>query len=149
MGVTECFRCLDRDNDGILNHEEVGILFRALGQTPTDDELAAALAEKPPAGLDLTGFADFFSANYHPPTTEDTVLRAFKVFDPEGTGVVNVELLREALSTSGLQHEQVDALLEKAASLDENGQQHSYKFLAQHLCEGPKVVGGSFGRRLI
>lgn len=43
--VLENFKLLDTDQDGKLNHAEIGVLFRALGQNPTDEDLQDMLYE--------------------------------------------------------------------------------------------------------
>ena len=39
----ENFRLLDTNKDNKLSHQEAGILFRAFGQNPTDEDLNAML----------------------------------------------------------------------------------------------------------
>eukprot|EP00971_Amphidinium_carterae_P023090 455574-Amphidinium_carterae.1 len=86
--IADNFRLLDRDRDGRLTPQEVGTLFRAFGQNPTDEELrellktalslalaawrtlqsngtaVVASAQVPAGGLDRPGFEAFFSGNY-------------------------------------------------------------------------------------
>mmetsp|Transcript_10225 Transcript_10225/g.17996 ORF Transcript_10225/g.17996 Transcript_10225/m.17996 type:complete len:170 (-) Transcript_10225:103-612(-) len=139
--VHENFRLLDRDRDGRLNPQEVGILHRAFGQNPTDEELAEMLKNVPPQGHDVDGFIQFFSNNYRPPTSEDILVRAFQVFDIEDSGIMNAEKFKEMLTTLGepMPSEEVDAILREAAEVDDMGR-FDYKVLARHLCEGPKRI---------
>lgn len=136
--VEDNFKLLDRDRDGLLNLQEVGILFRAFGQNPTDEELAEMLKSVNQKGIKLEEFVNFFSMNYRTPTTEDTLVQAFKVFDLEESGIMNAAKFREMLAELGepMPAEDVDAIL-KEADLDEKGH-FDYKVLAKRLIEGPR-----------
>eukprot|EP00930_Biecheleria_cincta_P085455 TRINITY_DN74847_c0_g1_i1.p1 TRINITY_DN74847_c0_g1~~TRINITY_DN74847_c0_g1_i1.p1 ORF type:complete len:191 (-),score=46.97 TRINITY_DN74847_c0_g1_i1:74-574(-) len=138
--VVDNFKLLDRDKDGKLTSQEVGILFRAFGQNPTDEELAEMLRVVPPVGLDVEGFINFFVANYKNPTSEETLLKAFQVFDLEDTGIMNAEKFKEMLTSLGepMPGGEVDAIL-KEAEVDDKGL-FDYKSLARRLCEGPKRI---------
>mmetsp|Transcript_71701 Transcript_71701/g.149853 ORF Transcript_71701/g.149853 Transcript_71701/m.149853 type:complete len:167 (-) Transcript_71701:190-690(-) len=138
--VEDNFKLLDRDKDGRLTIQEVGILYRAFGQNPTDEELAEMLRAVPPAGLDFEGFVSFFQNNYRVPTSEDMLMRAFQVFDLEDTGIMNAEKFKEMLTSLGepMPSEEVDNIL-READVDAQGL-FDYKALAKRLCEGPKRI---------
>ncbi|CAE7569810.1 unnamed protein product [Symbiodinium natans] len=133
--VVDNFKLLDQSKTG-----QVGILFRAFGQNPTDEELAEMLRPIPQVGLDVDGFIRFFKGNYRTPTTEDTLLKAFQVFDLEDTGIMSREKFKEMLTSLGdpMQEHEVDAIL-REAEVDEKGL-FDYKSLAKRLCEGPKRI---------
>eukprot|EP00933_Yihiella_yeosuensis_P064594 TRINITY_DN68034_c0_g1_i1.p1 TRINITY_DN68034_c0_g1~~TRINITY_DN68034_c0_g1_i1.p1 ORF type:complete len:167 (+),score=48.47 TRINITY_DN68034_c0_g1_i1:122-622(+) len=138
--VLDNFKLLDRDKDGKLSAQEVGILFRAFGQNPTDEELAEMLRPVPPVGLDLEGFCTFFSTNYRPPTTEDTLLKAFQVFDVDDTGIMNSERFKEMLTSLGepMPVAEVESIL-REAQIDDKGL-FDYRALTRKLCQGPKRI---------
>mmetsp|Transcript_69224 Transcript_69224/g.109244 ORF Transcript_69224/g.109244 Transcript_69224/m.109244 type:complete len:167 (+) Transcript_69224:55-555(+) len=138
--VLDNFKLLDQSKSGRLNPQQVGILFRAFGQNPTDEELAEMLRPIPQAGLDVDGFIRFFKGNYRPPTTEDTLLKAFQVFDLEDTGIMSRDKFKEMLTSLGdpMQEHEVEAIL-KEAEVDDKGL-FDYKSLAKRLCEGPKRI---------
>jgi len=138
--IADNFKLLDRDKDGRLTAQEVGILFRAFGQNPTDEELAEMLRPVPDVGLDVESFTSFFTCNYKPPTNEDTLTKAFQVFDLEDTGIMNAEKFKEMLSQLGepMPISEIDAIL-REAEIDEKGL-FEYKTLAKRLCEGPKRI---------
>eukprot|EP00929_Paragymnodinium_shiwhaense_P049091 TRINITY_DN24780_c0_g1_i1.p1 TRINITY_DN24780_c0_g1~~TRINITY_DN24780_c0_g1_i1.p1 ORF type:complete len:188 (+),score=43.24 TRINITY_DN24780_c0_g1_i1:71-565(+) len=138
--VADNFRLLDRDKDGKLTVQEVGILFRAFGQNPTDEELAEMLRVVPSQGVDIDGFVQFFTSNYRTPTSEDTLVRAFQVFDLSDSGIMDANKFKEMLTSLGepMPQEEVDAIL-READVDERGL-FNYKSLAQRLCEGPKRI---------
>jgi Ca2+-binding EF-hand superfamily protein len=37
------FSLVDTDGDGLINHDELALMFRALGQCPTEREMTRAL----------------------------------------------------------------------------------------------------------
>eukprot|EP00440_Ansanella_granifera_P010993 gb/GFBE01011923.1/.p1 GENE.gb/GFBE01011923.1/~~gb/GFBE01011923.1/.p1 ORF type:complete len:167 (+),score=62.21 gb/GFBE01011923.1/:1-501(+) len=138
--VVDNFKLLDQSKTGRLNAQQVGILFRAFGQNPTDEELAEMLRPIPQVGLDVEGFIRFFRQNYKQPTTEETLLKAFAVFDLEDTGIMNRDKFKEMLTSLGepMPEAEVDAIL-KEADVDDKGL-FDYKALAKRLCEGPKRI---------
>mmetsp|Transcript_51593 Transcript_51593/g.116731 ORF Transcript_51593/g.116731 Transcript_51593/m.116731 type:complete len:166 (-) Transcript_51593:150-647(-) len=138
--IEDNFKLLDRDADGKLTVQEVGVLFRALGQSPTDEELAELLKTVPPGGHDLHAFELFFTKNYKTPTSQDALLKAFQVFDLEDTGIMNADKFKEMLTSLGepMPDEEVQAIL-KEADVDDKGL-FDYKTLVKTLCEGPKKL---------
>merc|ERR1719188_2299338 len=112
----ENFRLLDTNKDGKLSRQEVGILYRAFGQNPTDEDLAKLLKPIPSGGLDFDQFVDFYSKNYRQPTPKEVLIKAFQVFDADDTGVMNASKLKEMLTSLGepMPAEEVDAILKEA-----------------------------------
>eukprot|EP00931_Biecheleriopsis_adriatica_P054852 TRINITY_DN3231_c0_g2_i1.p1 TRINITY_DN3231_c0_g2~~TRINITY_DN3231_c0_g2_i1.p1 ORF type:complete len:167 (+),score=42.10 TRINITY_DN3231_c0_g2_i1:91-591(+) len=138
--IADNFKLLDQNKTGKLDAQQVGILFRAFGQNPTDEELAEMLRPIPQIGLDVDGFVRFFKNNYRQPTSEETLLKAFQVFDLEDTGIMNGDKFKEMLTSLGepMPESEVDSIL-KEAELDEKGL-FDYKALARRLIEGPKRI---------
>jgi len=136
----ENFRLLDSDRDGFLSLTEVGILFRAFGQNPTDEELNELLGQLPQSGLDFDGFVQFFKKQYRPPTAEEVLVQAFQVFDLADKGALSAEKFKEVMTTLGepLPEAEVDAIL-KEVKMDQDGC-FEYAALARHLTEGPRGI---------
>lgn len=139
----ENFRLIDGDRDGLLTPTEVGILFRGLGQNPTDEELDKKLALLPPGGVDFDTFVSFFIEQYRQPTSKDVLVQAFQVFDLADSGLMNGEKFKELLQSMGepLPSNEVDAIL-KEAEVDAGGF-FDYAHLAQVLTDGPKGIPSS------
>jgi calmodulin len=115
------FDLVDVDRDGLLSRQEVGILFRGLGQTPTDaelDDLLDELGDK----TDLASFKQFFITHYRPPLTEQQLIEAFRVFDPTRSGRVSTARFREIVTGLGdaLTEAEVDEII-KSARIDPRG----------------------------
>ena len=115
------FELVDVDRDGYLSREEVGILYRGLGQTPTDAELGDLL-EGVGEKTDLSGFKQFFVTNYKTPLTEEQLIEAFRVFDPTRSGKVTTARFREIVTGLGdaLSEAEVEEII-KAARIDPRG----------------------------
>mmetsp|Transcript_21424 Transcript_21424/g.49084 ORF Transcript_21424/g.49084 Transcript_21424/m.49084 type:complete len:166 (+) Transcript_21424:33-530(+) len=140
--IADNFRLLDRDRDGRLTPQEVGTLFRAFGQNPTDEELRELLKTVPAGGLDRPGFEAFFSGNYRNPTSTEALVKAFQVFDMEDSGMISAQSFKEMITSMGepMPEEQVDAIL-REAGVNEKGMM-DYKALAQRLVAGPRRIPG-------
>lgn len=136
--VRENFRLIDGDRDGMITPSEAGILFRGLGQNPTDEELDKKLALLPSTGTDFETFVAFFQEQYRQPTSQDVLVQAFQVFDLSDAGVMSAEKFKELLVSMGepLPPNEVDAIL-KEANVDGRGL-FDYATLAQVLAQGPK-----------
>merc|ERR550537_1731605 len=119
---------------------ETGVLFRGLGQNPTDEELDRKLEKLPPGGVDFDTFVDFFTREYRQPTSKDVLVQAFQVFDLSDSGVMSSEKFKELLQTMGepLPSSEVDAIL-KEIQCDSSGS-FDYNKLAQVLTEGPRGI---------
>ncbi|CAD7962553.1 unnamed protein product [Amoebophrya sp. A25] len=133
----ENFRLLDTNKDGKLSHKEVGILFRAFGQNPTDDDLKGMLQELPQL-VEFDLFLTFFRKNYRPPIGEDVLVQAFQVFDVKDKGVLNVEKFKDVMASLGepLPVSQITEIMNEV-EVDEQGN-FDYVELAKTLVQGPK-----------
>ncbi|KAI1900905.1 hypothetical protein AGOR_G00054650 [Albula goreensis] len=85
----EAFSCIDQDRDGIIKLQDLKETYAQLGKLNVkDEELEAMLAEgKGP--INFTVFLTLFGEKLNGTDPEDTILAAFKLFDPNGTGFVN------------------------------------------------------------
>merc|ERR1719265_681245 len=132
--VANDFRLVDSDHDGYLTQHEAGVLFRALGQTVTDEELAKFLQDDPSDKIDFDTFTRFFQDHYRQPTTEDVLLQAFRVFDLSDSGVMSVKKLKEVLASLGepMPSAEVDHVV-RMAEIDDRGL-FEYRKLVSRLC---------------
>ncbi|XP_021554196.1 myosin regulatory light chain 2, ventricular/cardiac muscle isoform isoform X3 [Neomonachus schauinslandi] len=78
----EAFTIMDQNRDGFIDKNDLRDTFAALGRVNVkNEEIDEMLKEAP--GSD----------------PEETILNAFKVFDPEGKGVLKADYVREMLTT--------------------------------------------------
>ncbi|XP_064209887.1 myosin regulatory light chain 2, atrial isoform isoform X2 [Anguilla rostrata] len=93
----EAFSCIDQDRDGIIKLQDLKETYAQLGKlNMKDEELQEMLAEgKGP--INFTVFLTLFGEKLNGTDPEDTIVAAFKLFDPNGTGFVNKDEFRRLL----------------------------------------------------
>uniref|UniRef100_A0A8C1VWI7 EF-hand domain-containing protein n=1 Tax=Cyprinus carpio TaxID=7962 RepID=A0A8C1VWI7_CYPCA len=93
----EAFGCIDQNRDGIINKSDLKETYAQLGKlNVSDEELESMLAEgKGP--INFTVFLTLFGEKLSGTDPEETILAAFKLFDPNATGVVNKDEFRRLL----------------------------------------------------
>jgi calmodulin len=101
--MNEAFSLFDKDSNGTISSNEIGIVMKALGENPTEDQIANSLSE-----METTEDGSLAYEEYERIMTtkrigdeayEENVLEAFKFFDKEGTGKLKVETMKELLTT--------------------------------------------------
>ncbi|CCM01265.1 uncharacterized protein FIBRA_03314 [Fibroporia radiculosa] len=110
----EAFALFDKKGTGAVQREVLGDLLRALGQNPTQAEVAEIIAGAPrevdyPTFLKVLNRPDGFK----PAGTPEEFIRGFQVFDKEGNGFIGAGELRYVLTQLGekMTDEEVDELL--------------------------------------
>ena len=134
--IRETFALFDKQGTGSVTIEQMAIIFRALGQTPTEAEMENIKAEADPEGLGTVEYAEFLSiyARFQKdPVTETELLSAFDELDDKKMGNITVKKLRHLLSTcrEPISDEEVRKLI-KVAKPDAEGN-INYKAFAKLL----------------
>ena len=131
------FNLLDDDKDGFITKDATSILFRGLGQTPTDSEMKDLL-DSLPDKVSFETFISWFSSSYTDPHTEAAVAKAFRVFDLSNSGVLPISKFRELLTSLGdsMSQEEIEDII-REIPVDSRGN-FDYIVLARKLVEGPK-----------
>jgi len=110
----EAFALFDKKGTGAVPRETLGDLLRALGQNPTQAEVADIVASAP-RDVDYKTFLSILTRPYgfKPAGTLDEFIRGFQVFDKEGNGYIGAGELRYVLTQLGekMTDEEVDELL--------------------------------------
>ena len=79
----EAFGLIDSNRDGIIDKEDLKATYASLGvNTVSDSKMDEMLAEAP-AAINFTVFLNMLADKLHGTDSEDVILGAFKVFDPE------------------------------------------------------------------
>ncbi|KAG9349761.1 hypothetical protein JZ751_028209, partial [Albula glossodonta] len=124
----EAFGLFDRVGDSKIAYEQVADMMRALGQNPTNKDVAKILGnpsaeEMSSKRLDFEGFLPMLQTVVNDPQkgTYDDYVEGLRVFDKEGNGTVMGAELRIVLSTLGekMKEAEIDALM--TGQEDENG----------------------------
>ncbi|KAL4647660.1 myosin regulatory light chain 2B, cardiac muscle-like [Arapaima gigas] len=90
----EAFTIMDQNRDGFIDKNDLRDTFAALGRlNVSNDELENMLKEAPGA-INFTVFLTMFGEKLKGTDPEDTLLNAFKIFDPEGKGYLKGEEIK-------------------------------------------------------
>uniref|UniRef100_A0A8C5URH7 Myosin light chain 2 n=1 Tax=Microcebus murinus TaxID=30608 RepID=A0A8C5URH7_MICMU len=74
-------------------------VFPALGRVNVKNEEIDDMLKEAPGPINFTVFLTMFGEKLKGADPEETILNAFKVFDPEGKGVLKADYVREMLTT--------------------------------------------------
>uniref|UniRef100_A0A8C9AVE7 Myosin light chain 2 n=1 Tax=Prolemur simus TaxID=1328070 RepID=A0A8C9AVE7_PROSS len=74
-------------------------VFPALGRVNVKNEEIEDMLKEAPGPINFTVFLTMFGEKLKGADPEETILNAFKVFDPEGKGVLKADYVREMLTT--------------------------------------------------
>uniref|UniRef100_A0A8C9KFU8 Myosin light chain 2 n=1 Tax=Panthera tigris altaica TaxID=74533 RepID=A0A8C9KFU8_PANTA len=74
-------------------------LSPALGRVNVKNEEIDEMLKEAPGPINFTVFLTMFGEKLKGADPEETILNAFKVFDPEGKGVLKADYVREMLTT--------------------------------------------------
>eukprot|EP00736_Rhodelphis_marinus_P001243 Rmarinus@m.16562 len=129
--VKAAFDLFDRQKKGVCDVREVGTIVRSLGINPTEAKLRELINEI--VDDEPTGFVQFekFESMMVPVLkqvqqgnpaqefvrhSEGVILQAFRLFDPEETGFIDAEQLKDLLMSKGEQffQEEVDEMMRDA-----------------------------------
>ncbi|SNX82353.1 probable Myosin regulatory light chain cdc4 [Melanopsichium pennsylvanicum] len=133
----EAFALFDKKGTGTISRESLGDLLRALGQNPTQAEVAD-LANAAPKDIDYASFLNILNRpnGFKPAGTPEEFIRGFQVFDKDGNGFIGAGELRYVLTSLGekLSDEEMDELL-KGVQVHPDGNIHYESFVRQILSQ--------------
>ncbi|XP_031553590.1 myosin-2 essential light chain-like [Actinia tenebrosa] len=117
--ITDGFSLYDTVGDGKVDSHLLGEVLRALGQNPTNIEVAKVIKQLDPQGNRRVSIDEFLpvfqslKAKTRPFGSEDFI-DSLKVFDNDGSGMISAGELRHVLTSIGekLSDEEVDALFQ-------------------------------------
>ncbi|KAA0198205.1 Regulatory myosin light chain short version [Fasciolopsis buskii] len=129
----EAFSMIDSTKDGIIDQTDLEEIFRSLGKEPTDEYLNDMLSQAK-GQINFTMFLTLFGEKMTGCDPEEAILNAFACFDPDGTGVISEDRLRELMTTMGDRwtHEKVDELFHGAPISDGNFDYKEFTRMIMH-----------------
>ncbi|KAF6278185.1 myosin light chain 2 [Rhinolophus ferrumequinum] len=74
-------------------------VFPSLGRVNVKNEEIDDMIKEAPGPINFTVFLTMFGEKLKGADPEETILNAFKVFDPEGKGVLKADYIKEMLTT--------------------------------------------------
>ncbi|XP_042565389.1 myosin regulatory light chain 2a isoform X1 [Clupea harengus] len=95
----EAFTIMDQNRDGFIDKNDLRDTFAALGRVNVKQEEIDDMLKEAPGPVNFTVFLTMFGEKLKGADPEDTILNAFKVFDPEGKGLLRKDYVTEMLTT--------------------------------------------------
>lgn len=98
--LKEAFQLFDRDGDGTISTDELGIVLRSIGQNQSDAAIKEMIAE---VDDDNNGFCEYdeflllMSKKINEGQMDEEMMEAFKTFDEAGKGYINLNDLKRVL----------------------------------------------------
>ncbi|KRY38269.1 Calmodulin, partial [Trichinella spiralis] len=121
----EAFNLFDKDGDGKITSQELGIVMRSLGQRPTESELRDMVNEVDEDGngtIEFDEFLQMMSRKMKDSDSEQELKEAFQVFDKDKDGFISAAELHYVMTNLGekLTDEEVQEMI-READLDGDG----------------------------
>ncbi|KAK8899834.1 hypothetical protein M9Y10_002156 [Tritrichomonas musculus] len=101
----QAFDIIDRNGDGAITTDDLAAVMRAIGQSPTANELTDMIREVDADGNDTIDFTEFLalmSRQMRQSDIDDELREAFRVFDRDNDGYILPQDLRTLLISLGL-----------------------------------------------
>ncbi|KAK6355310.1 hypothetical protein TWF696_004420 [Orbilia brochopaga] len=105
--LRESFQVLDKDGDGVISKDDLAAMLNSLGQEPTPTLLATYFSNVP-APFNLASYLTTLTTHLSALSPRDDILAAFAAFDDNDDGVINLDLLKEALADMGMRENEVE-----------------------------------------
>jgi len=134
--IKDCFTLYDKDADGKIPCDQLGIVIRSLGQNPTQaevDDIVRNMIRGPSFGMPelLQVMAKYMGDSRN---KQEEIRESFNVFDRDGTGRISAAELRHVLTNIGekLSEQEVDEMI-REVDVDNDGQ-IAYEDMVRLMC---------------
>uniref|UniRef100_A0A8C4P2Z6 Myosin light chain 5 n=1 Tax=Dromaius novaehollandiae TaxID=8790 RepID=A0A8C4P2Z6_DRONO len=119
------FTLIDHNRDGFIDKEYLKDTYASLGETNVKDEELESILKEASGSINFTMFLNLFGEKLSGTDPKETLLTAFKIFDPEGKGHINKDYAEEMFQPS---------TIDAAGNLD-------YKLLCYTITHGEEKEG--------
>ncbi|TFK37103.1 putative calmodulin [Crucibulum laeve] len=132
LAFQESFSLFDKNGDGTITTEELGIVMRSLGQNPTEAELQDMLNEvdaNNDGTIDFEEFLEMMGRTFADADGEEELRQAFLVFDRDKSGKISTTELKQVMFNLGesLTDMEVDEMI-READVDGDGEINFQEF---------------------
>lgn len=130
----QAFNLFDKDNDGIITTDKLGVLLRSLGHNPTELEISEMIEEIDHEGTGYVEFDDFLEVVMTKDLDEEdhelALKEAFKMFDRDGNGYIDADELRLCMMNLGekLTLDEVEEMI-REVDVDYDGRMNYEEFV--------------------
>jgi len=129
----EAFELFDKDNSGSVSAEELGAVMKALGHTPSEQELKDMINEVDLDGngeIDFNEFLEMMMRKRKETPPLEELREAFKLFDMDGNGTISAFELKSVMKNLGeeLSEKEVAEMI-READLDGDGEVNFDEFV--------------------
>ncbi|XP_038273477.1 caltractin-like isoform X2 [Dermochelys coriacea] len=131
--LREAFDLLDTDGTGTVDVKDLKVSIRALGYEPKKEELKKIISEVDKEGSGKINFDSFLYAmtqKMSEPESREDILKAFKLFDDNGTGKISFQNLKRVAGEirENLTDEELQEMIDEA-DVDGDGEVNEQEFL--------------------
>ncbi|XP_026855167.1 myosin light chain 5-like [Electrophorus electricus] len=95
----EAFTLIDQNRDGFIDKEDLKDTYASLGKLNVKDSELEDMLKEATGPVNFTMFLNLFGEKLHGTDPEDTLLNAFKMFDPDAKGFVHKDEIQHILMT--------------------------------------------------
>uniref|UniRef100_A0A3Q1HU21 Myosin light chain 5 n=1 Tax=Acanthochromis polyacanthus TaxID=80966 RepID=A0A3Q1HU21_9TELE len=95
----EAFTLIDQNRDGFIDQEDLKDTYASLGKLNVKDRELEEMLKEASGPINFTMFLNLFGEKLHGTDPEETILNAFKMFDPEAKGSIHKDELQNLLMT--------------------------------------------------
>uniref|UniRef100_H2YY05 EF-hand domain-containing protein n=1 Tax=Ciona savignyi TaxID=51511 RepID=H2YY05_CIOSA len=95
----EAFSIMDQNRDGFINKIDLKDTYAALGIRDVSMDKLDAMVLEAPSAINFTVFLNMMADKLHGTDSEDVIVQAFKLLDPEQKGVIHKDYLSQLLMT--------------------------------------------------
>jgi len=116
--IREAFDLFDADKTGTIDYHEFKVAVRALGFPAKKAELRTMIREEDPretGSVNRKQFERILVRKYESRKPEEEILKAFKLFDADGSGKISLSNMRAVVEELGedIQEDELKAMIEE------------------------------------
>lgn len=146
--IAEVFFAFDHSAVNMVQAKDVGTILRIIGFTPTEAEVQDVVSKTEfqdhPGNVHLSKFLPFIKKVINEkklkPSTSETLLRAFRLFDNENKGYIEMKTFVTVMKTTGdvLDDEELKEMMK--AAVDPSTKRIHYENYIAKLLHEPEIL---------
>ncbi|KAH7100031.1 calmodulin [Auriculariales sp. MPI-PUGE-AT-0066] len=131
--LKESFSLFDKDRDGTISSKDLGEVLRAIGKTPTEEQLKQMIQQvddNHSGSIEINEFIKLMSRRTSQQDVEQEVRDAFAVFDQDSNGYISADEVKTVMASLGekLSDAEVNLMITQA-DLDGDGRINIDEFI--------------------